>query len=102
MIHLVKNNLDRILQLCERYGVHRLELFGSAAGDGSDSGIGDVDFLVEFRPGLSTGHADRYFGLLESLAALLDCPIDLLEIRAIKNPFLLQGIEATRTVLYAA
>ena len=40
--------IDKIADLCERYGVDRLEVFGSVLRDdvGPDS---DVDFLVVFR-----------------------------------------------------
>ena len=37
-----------VARLCERYGVERLDLFGSAAGEGFDLNRGDLDFLVFF------------------------------------------------------
>ena len=46
--------------------------------------------------------ADRYFGLLEALEALFGRPVDLVMTAAIKNPYFLQGIEPSRTLLYAA
>jgi len=47
-------------------------------------------------------HADWYFGLLEALEALFECRVDLVVASAITNPYLLEPIERTRTVLYAA
>jgi predicted nucleotidyltransferase len=88
--------------LCRRYRVRRLELFGSATGTDFDPQQSDIDFLVEFEP-LATGqHADAYFGLLESLQSLLSRPIDLVMTGAIRNRYFLQAIEPTRTLLYAA
>ena len=52
---------------------------------------------------LSPGeHADAYFGMLEALQDLFERNIDLVEIKAITNPYFLESINRTRTVLYAA
>jgi len=88
--------------LCRRYGVRRLELFGSAATGLERPGESDLDFLVEFDPLPPGGYADAYFGLLESLEALYARPVDLVVVSAIRNPFFLQSVEETRTLLYAA
>ena len=102
MNEVIGAKLGEIATLCATYRVARLELFGSAARDDFDPASSDLDFLVEFDPGESSGLADRYFGLLESLEALFNRPIDLVQVGAVKNPYLLQSIEASRTVLYAA
>jgi len=52
--------------LCRRFGVRRLDLFGSAATGAFDPGSSDVDMLVEFDDE-PTRLFDRYFGLKESL-----------------------------------
>ncbi len=88
--------------LCRRFGVRSLELFGSAATDQEHSGESDLDFLVEFGALPPGGYADAYFGLLESLEALFGRPVDLVVPSAIRNPFFLQSVERTRTLLYAA
>ena len=57
---------------------------------------------MEFLP-LEPGHyADTYFGFWESLQALFGRPVDLVMTRAIKNPYFLEAVNETRTVLYAA
>jgi hypothetical protein len=88
--------------LCRRYGVRRLELFGSAASGQDRPGASDFDFLVEFDPQPSGAYADAYFGMLESLERLFGRPVDLVVGSAIRNPFFLQAIERTKTLLYAA
>jgi hypothetical protein len=98
----IVNHRHEIVELCRRYRVRRLELFGSAAADRFDAQRSDVDFLVEFEPLAEGEHADAYFGLLESLEALLARRIDLVMIGAIRNPYFLEAIESTRTPLYAA
>jgi predicted nucleotidyltransferase len=82
--------------------VRRLELFGSAVGDGFDPQRSDMDFLVEFEPLTEGQHADMYFGLRESLGSLFSRPVDLVMTRAIRNRYFLEAIEPTRTLLYAA
>ncbi len=88
--------------LCRRYGVRRLELFGSAATGGDRPGASDLDFLVEFGPPSVGAYADAYFGLLESLEALFRRRVDLVVASAIRNPYFLQAVERSKTLLYAA
>jgi predicted nucleotidyltransferase len=93
---------DEIAELCRRYHVQRLELFGSATGERFDADRSDVDFLVEFEPLAEGQHADTYFGLRESLESLLARPVDLVMTQAIRNRYFLEAIQPTRTLLYAA
>ena len=48
MIGIVEDRRPEVADLCERYGVKRLDLFGSAAGDGFDPEASDLDFVVSF------------------------------------------------------
>jgi len=102
MIAIIDEKRAALEALCLHYHVRRLELFGSATGHGFDPQASDLDFLVEFQELEPAQYADSYFGLLESLQNLFQRPIDLVTILAVKNPYFLQDIEATRTVLYAA
>jgi hypothetical protein len=102
MIPLIEENRQAIERLCARHRVQRLELFGSATSEGFDSDSSDLDFLVEYLPLKSGQHAESYFGLLEALEALFQRPVDLVMTRAIKNPYFLEAVNRTRTVLYAA
>ena len=68
----------------------------------SDEDVGDFDFLVEFEDRESGGYADAYFGLLEDLQILLKKPIDLVVTSAVDNPYFLQDIARSRTVIYGA
>jgi uncharacterized protein len=103
MIALVRDRFADLQTLCAQYGVRRLSLFGSAArGHDFDPQRSDLDFLVEFAP-LPTGRrADRYFGLLADLERLFDRPVDLLDVAAIRNPYLERAVTVSQEVLYAA
>lgn len=89
-------------ELCRRYRVRSLFLFGSAARDDFDPGRSDVDLLVEFEAFPSGGYADAYFGFRESLEALFGRDVDLVALPAVRNPYMKADIERTRTLLYAA
>jgi predicted nucleotidyltransferase len=102
MDRLVEENLDKLIELCRRFQVRRIELFGSATGDHFDPDASDLDFLVTFEEMEPNQYADAYFGLLEGLQKLFDRPIDLVMTSAIKNPYFLSEVEKSRTLLYAA
>jgi predicted nucleotidyltransferase len=97
----IEANRDALGELCVRFHVGRLGIFGSAAtGDlRKDS---DLDFLVEFRRVGSMTPADQYFGLLGALEELFGREIDLLTERSLRNPYFIRSVEKTRQLLYAA
>lgn len=103
MVALIEQHLSEIRQICSKFNVSRLELFGSAVvSDGFDEKSSDIDFLVEFRPLKQGQYADTYFGLLEAVKNLLGRDVDMVMTKAIKNPYFLQQINRKRKVLYAA
>jgi hypothetical protein len=91
-----------VAELCRRFHVRRLEVFGSATRNDFDPSRSDVDFLVEFEPESPLRGLDQYFGLKEAMETLFDRQVDLVEAGAVKNPYLLAGIERSREILYAA
>ena len=102
MIREVEEQAKPFEDLCRRFQVRRLELFGSAASGGFNPRSSDLDFLVEFnelRPG---EYADSYFGLLEGLQKLFRRKVDLVVTRSIRNPYLLESIQRSKALLYAA
>jgi len=102
MIALIAENREAIEQLCIRYNVRRLELFGSATEDSFEPTASDIDFLVAFGSLSPADHADAFFGLQEELQQILGFTIDLIERNPIRNPYFLQSIDRTKVVLYAA
>ena len=85
----IEQHRDQIADICRRYAVRRLEVFGSAArGTDFNPETSDADFLVEFEPENGMAFLNRFFGLSEALAGLLGRPVDLVEPRAIRNPYI--------------
>ena len=75
---------DALAALCRRYGVARLEVFGSAAREADfDAGRSDVDLLVTFTPAARNDLA-TFSDLKDALERLLGRPVDLVEREAIE------------------
>ena len=91
-----------IAAICRRYGVHRLEVFGSAArGNDFDPSRSDADFLVEFESKSDIDPLTQFFGLSQDLSRLLGRPVDLIERGALINPYLKDDIDKARELVYA-
>lgn len=99
---VVEQRQAKIAALCRRFGVRRLELFGSAAGPDFDPAGSDIDLLVELEPPPGLGYADAYFGFKEELEQQFARPIDLVSLASLRNPYFIREIEASRRLLYAA
>ncbi len=65
---------QRLRAVCERYGVQRLELFGSVAS-GEDSPASDIDLLYTLQPGRHLGWEIE--DLNDELTQLFGRPVDL-------------------------
>jgi len=102
MTELLEQHHHELTELCRRYDVKVLELFGSATREQFDADRSDLDFLVEFQPMSPPEHSRNYFGLWFALEDLFDRSVDLVEVPAVTNPYFLQEIRSSRRVLYAA
>lgn len=99
----ILQHLCQIQELCVRFGVSRLELFGSAAGPTFDPGSSDFDFLAEFeniQPGSDYGV--RYLDFAAALESVLGRRVDILTPRSIKNPYFQRAIDETRVLVFDA
>jgi predicted nucleotidyltransferase len=94
---------DALVDLCKRWKVAKLAIFGSALRDdfGPES---DVDLLVDFVPGAQWSLFDLV-GMEEELQTLLGREVDLVEQAAIErseNYIRRRSILANTEVLYEA
>jgi hypothetical protein len=97
---IVETNLPALQALCRRFGVRRLDLFGSAATGRFDPARSDLDFLVDFEKPPSGGFSSDYFKLLHELEILFQRKVDLLKESALVNPYLRRQIESEKRRLY--
>jgi len=98
----IAQHLPAISNICQRFHIQRLELFGSAArASDFDLERSDADFLVEFVPGTQARLHD-FLGAKAALEGALGREVDLVEVGAVKNPFVLAAINAHKETVYAA
>lgn len=97
----IVQSLPAIADICRRYGVTRLDAFGSVTRSDFDPQRSDIDLIACFEDETAAGLFDRYFGVAESLANLFHRPVDLLTERMIRNPHFREAVEAERQTLYA-
>ena len=86
-------------ELCRRWQIAELALFGSVAR-GTAKSDSDVDLLVTFEPDAPWSTLDLV-DLREELTSLFGRPVDLVEERAIRNPYRRTAILRDKSILYA-
>jgi len=88
-----------IAEICKRYGVRKMSLFGSAA-EGTERPGSDVDLLVEFIP----GRAPSGFALVDMQEELAQAfegrRIDLAFPSVLQNPWRRRVIEPQLQTIY--
>jgi predicted nucleotidyltransferase len=67
---LLQAKLQPLRELCERYGVEKLELFGSAARGEFDPAHSDLDFIVQMKGRREPGYARRFCDFVDALEDL--------------------------------
>lgn len=98
----ISQHRSGISDICRRYRISRLEVFGSAARvDDFNPATSDADFLVEFASDAAPGLA-AFFGAKAELEHLLGRGVDLVEPGAVRNPYVLASINRNRESVYAA
>lgn len=97
-IHLPSR--ESLSALCLRWRIRELSVFGSVAR-GSDRVDSDVDLLVTFDPDAPWSTLDLV-DLREELASLFGRNVDVVEEKAIRNPYRKASILRDKSVLYAA
>ncbi|OSZ78815.1 hypothetical protein CAP35_11360 [Chitinophagaceae bacterium IBVUCB1] len=102
MIELIKNNMDKIQDVCRKHHVLSLYLIGSAARDTGFSADSDIDFLYRFDKAAigEMDYADNYFSLLHELQGLLERKVDLVPEEKLKNPYFIDSINKSKYKLY--
>ena len=99
MNSILKNQLDTIRSLCERYRVKTLYVFGSVLTPNFDT-YSDIDLLVDFLDQDALQYASNYFQFKFELEKLFNRKIDLLEERDLKNPYFIENINQKKQLLY--
>jgi predicted nucleotidyltransferase len=100
MVSEVEQRRPAVADLCRRYRVARLRLFGSAATGAFDAATSDLDFIAEFADRQAPDYADRYLDFAEALEHLFQRHVDVVTQRSVRNPLFRAEIERTARVVY--
>jgi len=95
----LEKHITQIKDLCAKHSVKSLYAFGSVLNRNFNP-QSDIDFIVDFEPVDTLNYADNYYDLKFSLEDIFNRPIDLLEEKAIKNPYFRQSVNQQRQLLY--
>lgn len=97
-------NLDNyiltIKDLCRQNNVKSLYVFGSVLSDRFNESS-DIDLIVEIDSNDPIDYAERYFNIKFALQDLFERPVDLLESKALQNPFIRKNIDNSKHLIYA-
>lgn len=96
---ILDKHIDDITKLCSAHKVKQLFAFGSVLTEDFNKDS-DIDLIVDFEPIDVSLYADNYYDFKFSLQDILDRSIDLLEEKAIKNPYFRQSIYKQRQLIY--
>jgi predicted nucleotidyltransferase len=100
MVEEITARQAQIASLCERYGVLRLDLFGSAARGSFDPTVSDLNFVALFADRTNPDYVDRYLEFADALEALFGRPVDLLTERSIRSPYFRRAVDRDRETIY--
>jgi len=92
-----KNEIDT---LCLQNKVRSLYVFGSVLTE-RFSEKSDIDLVVDIDSSDPFDYSESYFNLKFALQDLFRRPIDLLENKAIKNPYIRRNIDSSKSLVYA-
>ncbi len=101
MLNLIENNLHKVKELCKKYDINRMYVFGSATTSNFHENS-DIDILISFKDISFERYTDNYFELHEILEQLFNRKVDLITEKSLSNPYFIQSIEETKQLLYAA
>jgi predicted nucleotidyltransferase len=96
----LKPFMKEIDNLCKKNHVARLYVFGSVLREdfSTDS---DLDFIVKIREVSIKIYTDSFFEIYEGLQKILKRKVDLITEPSMTNPYFLEGINRTKTLIYS-
>ena len=102
-MNLIERNLPQIIELCKKYRVKTLAVFGSVLTDKFNENS-DIDFLVDFES-YDPDNAEfdcliNYLDLADSLEEVLGRKIDLIVEKGMRNKYFIANVNRTKQLVY--
>ncbi len=98
-MNLIENHNKDILNLCKTHKVKSLYAFGSVLTDKFNS-ESDIDLIVDFEQLDVLDYGDNYYNLKFSLENIFKRSVDLLEEKALKNPYFIKAVNQRKKLIY--
>ena len=98
-MNLIETNIETIMQLCSTHKVNKMYVFGSVLKE-SFNKDSDIDLIVDFDQIDLVDYADNYFDLKEQLESIFNRPVDLLEEKAIRNPYFKAQVDIEKQLIW--
>ncbi len=98
-MNLIENHTKDILNLCKAHKVKSLYAFGSVVTD-KFTNESDIDLIVDFENLDVLEYGDNYYNLKFSLENVLQRNVDLLEEKALKNPYFKKIVNQNKVLIY--
>ena len=92
---------EQLQQICKKYNVKELYLFGSATTD-NFSKDSDLDFIVKFDRQGFEGAFDQFIDFKQELEQIYGRSVDLYHLKKFRNSIFQQEVERCKELLYAA
>lgn len=94
-----EKHISNINSLCRAHKVKHLDAFGSVLKE-TFNAESDLDLVVDFEPMDLAQYADNYYAFKFSLEKIFKRNIDLLEEKAIKNPYFRKSLDVQKRSIY--
>ena len=99
---VIDGKIEELTELCRRFNVKRLEIFGSTTTHAFRTESSDFDFIVDFGGQPLGPWGGLFLDFANVLEALFGRHVDLIMPQSIRNPYFRQAVDASRQVIYEA
>lgn len=96
----LEKHREELIDLCKKHHIERMFVFGSVLNK-KFSSESDVDFLVKIKEVPVDVYTDSFFEIYNGLQEIFNRKIDLLTEDSISNPYFLEEINKTKTLIYS-
>ncbi len=99
----IATRMNDITELCRKYQIRQLEVFGSAAREHDfKPETSDFDFIVDYIPLDGPGTLKRVMGFRRELASVMGRRINVMDKGAKPNKYFMASVNRDRKTVYAA
>ena len=96
----LEGKIEQLAELCRRFQVKRLEIFGSAVTGALLPESSDLDFVVDFGNQPLGPWGGLFLDFADALEALFGQHVDLIMPQSIRNPYFRQAVDSSRQLVY--